>query len=1030
MGLAIEFCILGSLEFCREGKTYGLRAPRQAALLATLVFEANRVVPADRLIDAIWGDEPPTTAKGQLQICVSKLRKVLGGPEADEIIVTQGPGYQLRVPEERIDAVRFEQLVMRGRSAAEEGQLANSVKDMRAALAYWRGPAAAGVESRIVQIAATRLNEQRATVVEECIGIELELGRQNKVIGELAALVEEHPLREKLREHQMLALYRAKRPAEALEAFRRARETFIEELGLEPGDELQQLEQAILANDPRLDLGSSGRPPLTDHHAAAIIPRQLPTDIADFTGRQEASDEVSALLRQPDRECGRSVWPMPVVVLTGMSGVGKTALAVRIGHLLKEDFRDGQLFVQLRGNDTLPVSPRQALERCLRALGVEPIRLPTDTGELAETYRSALALQRVLVVLDDAASIAQIIPMLPGNEGCGVIVTSRHRLSELPGARLFEVGVLPADSACELLGHLLGNAKMQVPYAQLMAIAELCGYLPLALRIVAAKMIERPHWNAEQIIGRLQDEEGRLAELQIGDVGVAASISLSYQSLTADARRLFVRLSLLGDNDFGFWVSAPLLDVDLKQAEDLLGQLVASNLLEVQRGEKGSVRFHLHDLVRMFAVEHFAEEQAPNDRRATLARLLGCWLFMTAEAHRRVYGGDFTLLHGTSTLWALNANAADGLLADPLDWLRSEHRALVSAIRKAAQAGFHEGCWDLAVTAVTLFEADSLFDDWRQSAEMALKATRRAHNMRGEAAILCSLGELALVEHRIDEARSSLEQARDMFEAIGELHGRGLAMSHLAFSYRLQGHQTNALALYKRAVSDLREARDQIACAHALSGMAQLYVELGEDKTADRLLNEALALCSGKGVRRVEAQVTHRIAEFYLVQGRFDRANQSFKSVLDAARTSRDLLGEAHALHGLGVTLTQMARYDAAAANLSAALAISRKIGDRLLEGRILFAVSGLSTSRGNSSSALTALAKALDVFQQARAVVWQARALAACAKLHAAAGRDSDASQAREQARELVTDTDAGSAPDLMRHLSHPKNFLDARFG
>jgi DNA-binding SARP family transcriptional activator len=505
----MEFRILGPLEVLKDGVPLHLSAPREQAVLAVLMLEANRVVPISRLIEAIWDGVPPETARNQVQMCVSTLRRVFGPQSSRHVIRTRSPGYQLDVTGQTVDAIQFEALIAAGREAADDGRLGESVRHLRAALGLWRGWAAAGVDSRLVQIAATRLNEQRLAAVEVCIGLELRMGNHAEVIGELASLVAEYPLREKLRAHQMLALYRAGRRAEALAVYREARQLFIEELGLDPGQELRQLERAILENDPDLDRDLSGdigraSPGGVAHHARlrAHVPRQLPADIADFTGREQLVKQLCGTLAPP----GTAADPARAVVLHGMKGVGKTTLAVHVAHLLEDYFPDGQLFVPL-GGEREPASVEQVAERCLRAIGVGPGPVAGRPGELADMFRSQFVARHVLFVFDDAASASQVTALLPGGQKCAAIVTSRRRLPGLPGGHSFEVGLLPPASAVELLSRVLGEAKHELG-----ALAELCGFWPPALRIVAARLLEYQRSTLRQMATSLEEEPNRISE--------------------------------------------------------------------------------------------------------------------------------------------------------------------------------------------------------------------------------------------------------------------------------------------------------------------------------------------------------------------------------------------------------------------------------------------------------------------------------------------------------------------------------------
>lgn len=1015
-----EFRILGPVEIVNGGEAIPIRGPRQQTVMAVLTLEANHVVPVNTLIDALWDDNPPSTARSQVQIIVSSLRKTINTLSDHELILTRPPGYELRVAAETVDALRFDGLIARGRAAARDGRLDDALRYLQSALDLWRGPASAGIDSRVVQNSVARLNEQRLAVLEERVALELQLGRHAQIIGELTSLAADHPLRERLQAQRMLALYRAGRQADALESYRLTRQTLNDELGLEPGAELRQLEQAILVNDPALEL-TAGRFLGEDTQRKALVPRQLPAAPADFTGRTDLVRRVSATL-MPTGEDGGAARPPQVVLLTGMSGVGKTILALHVAHLVKDQFPDGQLFIELSESDARPVSPRQALVRSLRALGVETSALPGDLVELADLYRSLLATRRILVVLDDAASVSQVLPLLPGSASCAVIITSRYRLPTLARAQSVEVKPLQLPTAVELISKIIGNDGGEGKPGDIQALAELCGCLPLALRIVGAKLLDHPHWTVGQLVRRLMDERSRLAELQIDTIGVRASISLSFEGLDGDEKRLLLMLGLVGNIDFPYWVGAPLLDTEVSKAERLLDELVKARLVDVQVAANGLPRFQLHELIRAFAMERLAAEESGPARGAALARLLGCWLYLACEAHRREYGGEFTVIHGAGPLWPVPGWVLDSLLSNPLDWLRAERRSLMTAIGKAAQAaqaGVDEICWDLAVTSVTLFEADSLFDEWRTSHEIALGAVRGTQNVRGEAMLLCSLGELALVEQRLEDAAHNLRAAIAAFEAVGSSHGRGLATGHLAFVDRLQGHGEQALARYRNAITDLRAAGDKVAESHALSGMANVYLDRKEYDKVESLLNDALSICAGLGVRRMMAQVTYRMAELRLEQGQPQLAEQAFEATLHEVRAGGDRLGQAHALRGLGISRTQQGRLEAAETALRAALEISHVLKNRLVEGQVLLALGEMLAVGDHTEEALALLDQAVETFGEVGAVVWRARVLMVSGRLHEAAGRGPSARKAWIEALESLRAADAVQVGPIVAELA-----------
>lgn len=1007
----MEYRLLGPLDVIEDGRSLDIGGPRQQIVLAMLLLEANHVVSVSRLVAALWDDRPPATARSQVQICVSALRRGLAAVGVTDAIVTRPPGYVLRVTDDDLDIRRFERLAMSGRAAAAEHRVEDAARDLRAGLALWHGPAAAGVDSRIVQIAATRLNEGRLAALEDCIDLELDLGRHRDLIGELSELVAEYPLRERLRAQLMLALYRAGRQAEALASYRDARQTFVEELGLDLGEDLRKLEHAILENDLALNLAEdagSGSAPVP---SPLPVPRQLPAATADFTGRADVLDRLGEVLAPADD--GEAIH-VRVAALSGKSGVGKTALALHAAHLSRDLYPDGQLYAQLYGGQVQPASSASVLERFLRALGAAPAMLPSNLDDLAAMYRSLLADRRILVVLDDAYSAAQVLPLLPGSPSCAVIVTSRSRLSRLPGAHRFEIDVLDEPTGVELLARVMGPERVHRDAAA-PALVRLCGHLPLALRIAAAKLAARPHWTIRQMVDRLQDEEHRLNELMYGDIGIRPSISMSYVGLTDAAKRLFHRLSILGATDFASWVAAPLLDADMEQATALMDQLVEAQLVEVRVVGGGPARFHLYELIRVYAVERLVAEESAAERTAAMNRLLRCWLHLASEAHRREYGGDFTLIHGDAEHYPLAAEVTKDLLADPLNWFHAEHVALVAAIRQAAQAGLDELCWDLAMTSVTLFESGSYLEDWQQTHTAALTAAREAGNRRGEAAMHYSLGALALVRQRLDDALSHLRRALRGFDRVGESHGRALALRNLAFADRMRGRYGAALDLYQEALPDLHEAGDLVATAHVLTSIAQIRMERREYDAAQGMLGEALAICRPLGVRRITAQTEYRMGELYLHRHDFAAAEDMFSSVLRSVRQSGDVVGETHALFGLGAARAGQRSFTSAEHDLRAALELSDRVGDRLVHGRILLALAELCVAQGQPGEAASHLDQAQAVFDGIGLRVWRARVLRMAGRLHRSAGRREAAAEAWRAAIALAGDTD----PALVAVLS-----------
>ncbi len=935
-----------------------------------LLLEANRVVPVDRLVDAVWDEAPPSTARSQIQICVSALRKALADADGTDAILTRPPGYLFQVGDGELDLHDFERMATLGKAALAGRRFTEAADCFAQALALWDGPPFEGLNSRVLEAAATLLTERYLATVEEYFEIQLTLGKHHELIGELKVLTATYPLRERLRAQLMTALYRDGRQTEALEVYRETRQALVEELGLEPGTTLQSLERAILTGDASLGSSSAWQPGDEGTVGSYTPPRMLPWDISDFTGRDELVHEIKQVLRR-DQQPQSS---LTIVALSGKGGVGKTALAIHAGHELAEGFPDGQIYVSLRSGDLRPRNPAEVLQRFLRALGVPGSSIPEGLDERAEMYRSRLAGRRILVILDDAAAEKQVLPLLPA--GGAVIVTSRLRLTALPGAHLFEIRTLGAPQAASFLEQVVGQARLAAEPDATQALLDLCDGLPLALRIVAARLAARPHWTVAQLMARLSNEHRRLDELTHGGVGIRTSIAVAYDSLSDDGRRLFRRLSLLVTPDFGKWVAIALLDVTSQEyAEDLLDSLVDIQLVDVERVGSVPARYRFHELIRVYAREQLLACEPAHERSAALQRVMKAWLSLAREAHRREYGGDFTVLHGPSEGWPLPPGLVEELLISPLAWYETERAAVAAAVRQSADSGLHDIAWDLAMAAVTLFEAHSHLDDWRETHEIALSAARRAGNRLGQAAMLYSLGALYLSEGRLDQAAASLSQALEMFDELGERHGSGLARRNLAFIDRVRGDYDQALARYEDALASLRAVGDTVGEAHALISTAQIRVEVGKYEEAEALLDTALEIARRAGNRRVEAQALHRLGESWAARGDLDRARGAFGLVLAIAGKQKSSAAEAYALHGLGIVHLKAGEFHQAEPVLGQAQRLATRSGDRLLSAQLLLDLGCLCSETGRHAEAARYLAEARGRFEGMGAKPGRARA-------------------------------------------------------
>ncbi|MFI5982181.1 AfsR/SARP family transcriptional regulator [Streptomyces sp. NPDC051555] len=1041
---APAFRILGPLQVTGSGGPVRIPPGRQEVILAALLLEAKRVVSTDYLVDLIWDDEPPDTARTQVQICVSRLRKLFSTAGIAAAITTRPPGYVLQTDGDSVDAAVFARRVADARTAAKQGRAAEAVELLRAAGELWLGDCLSGVSSETLRSKARQLDEERLTAAETRIGLELELGRHHQLVGEIQLLVHVHPLREGLRGQLMLALYRSGRQAEALETYRVGRELLIDELGLEPGAELRRLESAILSakvappgalpraagnsapaasgplpsaasapapggpyDGPRareahggaaaraatsttspdpvtaggaqvstgapVDISpyasvrgpapesapevggrpatgpvagasavgaagpdtASGPGPQSDYREE--LPRQLPADTSDFVGDEEQILRIErTLLGAPATPAegggaggGRARRAVGLAVIVGKPGTGKSTLATHIAHRVSETgFPDGQLYCDLRGTGT-PATSTEVLGRFLRALGIPGPVIPESQDERAEMYRTLLASRRVLVVLDDAASESQIRPLLPGSNSCAVLVTSRVRLTALPGAHRVELDALDTQRSLELLVRMIGEDRVAGEAVAAEALTRTVGGLPLALRIVAARLAARPHWTLASMVHRLANERHRLDELTHGEMTMRASLSLTHDGLGPADRRLLRLLSLAQGPTLPGWLAGALLDDDRPFPSDLLEPLVDVQMLDVVGVEStGGFRYRFHEIIRVFSREQLATHDDPAAQSGALRRMMGGWMALAEQAHRRIYGGDFTVLHGSAPRWEPPASCVAELLVEPLEWLDSEHANLVQAVEHAARENMDELCWDLATTLATLFEARGYFDDWERTHRLALDAVRSAGNKRGSAALLSSLGVLHLGRSQHEESRAALTSALGLFEELGDRQGLALCHRDLALLERMRGNEDRALALYDRALRDFDRVGDVVGRAIVLTQSAQIWMLRGQSATAQSRLDEALGIYRSVGYTGGQARTLRRAGQLLQSQGEHEGAVRTFTEVLELCRDTGDVIGQGHLLRDLGQAHAELGRDAAAVAFFDQALSVREQIMD------------------------------------------------------------------------------------------------------
>ena len=971
----MDFVVLGVIEARVEGRRVDLGGMRANVVLAILLLDSGRVVPLARLTEAVYGQAPPATGRTQIQNTISALRRLLEQHGLPQAIETRPPGYLLRIPADSLDLHRYQREVQAAREAQTPWAAAERY---RSALALWRGPALDGIDSDLLRTAADQLAERRTTAWEECLDVELRQGRHRELVGELTTAVAEHPLRERLRGQLMLALYRSGRQADALEVFRRGRQLLVEELGLEPGAELRALEQAILtgsaplADAPLADQPAEARPAEARlAEARRPGPRLLPTDIADFTGRAELIASIEQRLGENDPERGA----VPVTVLAGAPGTGKTTLAVHVAHRLAARYPDGQLFADLHGRQ---VSAEQVLERFLRALGAMVGGRPESVDERAERYRDLLAGRRVLIVLDNVADEEQVRPLLPGSSHSAVLVTSRVRLAGLAGATHLEPGVFGAEQAAALLSRIAGPERTRAEPEAATQLAALCGYLPLAMRVAGTRLAARPHWSVRQLVDRLADEASRLDELHHSGVGVRASLALAYQQATPATRRLFRLLGVLDFADFSGWVAAALLDLPFVEAQDRLDELADAHLVEVEgTGSDGHVRYRVHDLIRIFARERLADEESPAQRRAALARAAGALLDLTIRARRRAGWPISRRTPAPGTLYALPDRRADRIVESPLPWFDRERPNLVAAVRLTADAGLTEQCWMLASSAETLYGVESNRGDWREANEVALAATLRDGDDLGRAVLLLCEGNRLSRQADLGGAVRVYEESANLFAALGHTVREARVNVQIGIFLRATGRLGEAEERYRRALAVLRQAGDQPSVANALLQLGHARLAEGDVAGARAVLVEALETSRRARTHHVEAQVLRLLGDVHRREGRWDAAIDVLRQAHALTRETSDTVGQAYTLLGIGLVHLRSEDLTAAADALGEAERLVRGAGDRMVEGRILTAAGELALARRDPGGAGEVLRRALAAFRELRSPADEARVVA-----------------------------------------------------
>jgi DNA-binding SARP family transcriptional activator/tetratricopeptide (TPR) repeat protein len=896
MGTVTEFCLLGPLLVRRGGVTLPVAPGKQRAVLAALLLSAGRAVSLDELAEVLWGAAPPASARVSVQNHVMRLRKALGDGAR---IRTHPRGYEICLDGSELDVSRFEAHLAAARAAARDGLWEAAAGRARAGLALWRGEPLADVESELLAVLEVpRLAELRLQAVEVRLDADLRRGRHAEVVTEVQRLAAAHPLREGLHGLLMRALYQDGRQAEALAAYARARQIFVDELGTEPGAGLRELHQRILNADPALDLPVPAPGAVTS--AAPSVLRQLPAAVSGFTGR---AAELAALTRIMDESVADSPGTVVISAIGGTAGVGKTALALHWAHQVAGRFPDGQLYVNLRGFDPsgAPVAAGEAVRGFLYALGVPPDRIPAQVEARAGLYRSLLADRRMLVVLDNARDEQQVRPLLPAGPASLVIVTSRNQLAGLAAAdraRLLTLDVLSHGEAVDMLTARIGTDRAAAEPGAVDEIAALCGRLPLALAVAAARAEARPGFSLAVLAAELRDRAGRLDALDAGDQGssVRAVFSWSYRQLSPEAARMLRLLGVHRGPDISASAAASLAAVSEADARRLLRELARAHLI----AEHAPGRYALHDLLRAYAVEQAHAQDTKDERDAATGRVLDHYLHTAALAARLLGPSAEAVALAPPLPGATPGQPADGRQA--MAWFEAEHQVLLAAVTLAAEFGFDTHAWQLPWAMAPFLQLRGHRREWAATQRTALAAATRL----GDTAAQALSGRLLATAYTnlgdYDLARRHFTPSLTLYQRLGNRLGQAKIQHSLGVLAERQGCYADALAHDEQALRLYRAIGDKADEALTLNNIGWCHGLLGDYEQARAFCRQAVTLCAEVGDRWLEGAAWDSVgyAEHHL--GHLAEAAACYQRALSIKREVGDRFNEAGTLTRLGDT--------------------------------------------------------------------------------------------------------------------------------
>jgi DNA-binding SARP family transcriptional activator/tetratricopeptide (TPR) repeat protein len=1000
--------LLGELQIGRDGRLLRLPGGPTLLLLAALLLGVNRKMSKTDLIRAAWGTDRMSDT--QLYKRVKEVRGLLTEiGRGDDLRTHHGFGYELQVADDEIDTLQFERLIRQAHSAGMRDDAEGEITLLRQGLELWRGARPlSNVDSDAFHKELAQMEQRRRRAAARLFELELSRGQHELIVDELIQLTGYYPDDQRLCEQLMIAQYRSGRPGDVARAYERHVEGLAAETGGVPDQLLRAFHFAVARGDrdaaslAELDIARRRNMPA---HVVTYVPRQLPRS-SGLVGRDAMIAELKSLLR-PGPDQG------PVIVISGPGGIGKTGLAVYVANELASQYPDGQLYAELRGADGTVTETAEVLAQFLRELGVP--RIPAAKAERLSAYRTLLALRRVLVVLDDAASGDQVADLVPNSAGCSVLVTSRERLPDLRGARhVAPLEPLGPGDGTELFLSVVRNAGVILPSLDHVdEVVALCGGLPLAL-CIAGSLRVHDHPRSTAALARRLADQGPDAFAH-GQHSVVRTIGAGFERLDAPARQLFLGLGLLPLRGFGLWTAAALLDGTDADPVAALSQLAARFMITSAQIRP---RYGFHDLTWAYARRR-AEAEWTGTTRDVHDHVYRALLTLTRRAHARLYGAEFDVVHSDLPDWDAPAEVLADVDADPLDWFETERENIRAAVEHSAALGLTSVCWDLAVSAHEFYTIRGYHDDWRATHAAALDACLAAGDRRGQALVLTSRNQPALLASlHADETASvaELELAVGLLAESGDQHGYAVALRTLANALRRRGYLHRPLELFQDALAGFDASGDSTGWWQAKRFLGQTYLDMGRPVDARRALAEAEAVAGEAGWTRLLAQTRYWIGQASLADpADLAAAQAAFDAVFEVFGEDGSV-GRAYALHGLGDVALRRGAAEVAEQHLSLAVGLARDGADAALEGRVRLSLARLRAAQGQPEAQVEMLEEAIAVFTQGGLAYLEVRAQAELAQAQAARG----AAKAAEAAWERVEILSA-ALPDEDRQYRRP---------